>query len=226
LTKPHLVNKRRELPISRKRILGIGLVSIFITLVGFSSVMAATEPASIKASIAASALAAQKAQDLINSQHKVKSNPVDATADKTTTKQVTETRLIPFLSTTTNDVTLENGQTQVSVEGVDGITTITYLETYINGKQTSRVQTSSEITTQPVEEVTLVGTYVAPETTATQTDCPNGSYVNSSGDTVCSPYSAPSAPTGATAQCNDGTYSFSQHHSGTCSGHGGVATWL
>jgi hypothetical protein len=34
------------------------------------------------------------------------------------------------------------------------------------------------------------------------------------------------APPGATARCNDGTYSYSQHHSGTCSHHGGVAQWL
>jgi hypothetical protein len=34
------------------------------------------------------------------------------------------------------------------------------------------------------------------------------------------------APPGATAQCRDGTYSFSQTHSGTCSHHGGVAQWL
>jgi len=33
-------------------------------------------------------------------------------------------------------------------------------------------------------------------------------------------------PPGATARCRDGTYSFSQHHSGTCSHHGGVAAWL
>ncbi|HVA29865.1 MAG TPA: DUF3761 domain-containing protein [Gaiellaceae bacterium] len=33
-------------------------------------------------------------------------------------------------------------------------------------------------------------------------------------------------PPGATARCNDGTYSFSQTHSGTCSYHGGVAVWL
>jgi Protein of unknown function (DUF3761) len=33
-------------------------------------------------------------------------------------------------------------------------------------------------------------------------------------------------PPGATALCRDGTYSFSQHHSGTCSHHGGVAKWL
>ena len=33
-------------------------------------------------------------------------------------------------------------------------------------------------------------------------------------------------PAGATALCRDGTYSFSQHRSGTCSHHGGVAKWL
>jgi|ERR1035437_48786 hypothetical protein len=38
--------------------------------------------------------------------------------------------------------------------------------------------------------------------------------------------SASSAPPGATARCNDGTYSYSQHHQGTCSHHGGVAEWL
>jgi hypothetical protein len=37
---------------------------------------------------------------------------------------------------------------------------------------------------------------------------------------------APSTPAGATAECRDGTYSFSQHRSGTCSHHGGVARWL
>jgi hypothetical protein len=35
-----------------------------------------------------------------------------------------------------------------------------------------------------------------------------------------------SQPPGATARCRDGTYSFSQHHSGACSHHGGVAVWL
>ncbi|WP_405863554.1 DUF3761 domain-containing protein [Streptomyces sp. NBC_00005] len=34
------------------------------------------------------------------------------------------------------------------------------------------------------------------------------------------------APAGATAQCSDGTYSYSAHRRGTCSHHGGVAVWL
>lgn len=52
------------------------------------------------------------------------------------------------------------------------------------------------------------------------------SYVNVDGNTIHSPVTASSAPAGATAKCNDGTWSFSQHRSGTCSHHGGVAEWL
>jgi len=33
-------------------------------------------------------------------------------------------------------------------------------------------------------------------------------------------------PSGATAQCKDGTYSHAAHHSGACSHHGGVAKFL
>ena len=33
-------------------------------------------------------------------------------------------------------------------------------------------------------------------------------------------------PSGATALCNDGTYSYSLSRRGTCSWHGGVALWL
>jgi hypothetical protein len=52
-------------------------------------------------------------------------------------------------------------------------------------------------------------------------------YTNSDGQQVHSPaYSSGSAPAGATSVCRDGTYSFSQHRSGTCSHHGGVAKWL
>ncbi|TKC90874.1 DUF3761 domain-containing protein [Trinickia terrae] len=53
-------------------------------------------------------------------------------------------------------------------------------------------------------------------------------YRNRSGETVHSPAHSKSgrAPEGATARCRDGAYSFSRHHRGTCSGHGGVADWL
>lgn len=53
-------------------------------------------------------------------------------------------------------------------------------------------------------------------------------YVNSDGQVVHLPSKTASGkpPSGAAAQCGDGSYSFSKHHSGTCSHHGGVAVWL
>ena len=38
--------------------------------------------------------------------------------------------------------------------------------------------------------------------------------------------SGSTSTSGATAQCRDGSYSNSQHRSGTCSHHGGVARWI
>lgn len=71
--------------------------------------------------------------------------------------------------------------------------------------------------------------YVAPGTTPDEADLSNhNTYTNRDGNTVHAPARSLSgkAPEGATARCRDGSYSFSRHHSGTCSRHGGVASWL
>ncbi|MGA2391496.1 MAG: DUF3761 domain-containing protein [Candidatus Sulfotelmatobacter sp.] len=54
----------------------------------------------------------------------------------------------------------------------------------------------------------------------------SGTYVNRQGQTLKRPENCSAAPQGATAQCADGTYSFSRSRRGTCSRHGGVAKWL
>jgi hypothetical protein len=64
------------------------------------------------------------------------------------------------------------------------------------------------------------------EQTQQQAECPNGTYENSAGNIVCKPYESSTQPAGATAECEDGTYSFSESRSGTCSHHGGVKRWL
>lgn len=51
-------------------------------------------------------------------------------------------------------------------------------------------------------------------------------YTNKDGQRVQSPTYSDTIPAGATAQCRDGTYSFSRNHRGTCSHHGGVSRWL
>ena len=54
--------------------------------------------------------------------------------------------------------------------------------------------------------------------------CNNNYYVNSSGHLVHSP-SCGQEHEKCTAECRDGSVSFSGHHRGACSQHGGVAHW-
>jgi hypothetical protein len=53
-------------------------------------------------------------------------------------------------------------------------------------------------------------------------------YKNKAGQNVHSPAKSidGKVPAGASAECRDGSYSFSKNRRGTCSGHGGVASWL
>jgi predicted RNA-binding Zn-ribbon protein involved in translation (DUF1610 family) len=54
--------------------------------------------------------------------------------------------------------------------------------------------------------------------------CNNNFYVNASGNLIHSP-SCGKEHIKPMADCRDGSVSFSEHHSGTCSHHGGVAHW-
>jgi len=70
----------------------------------------------------------------------------------------------------------------------------------------------------------------APATPAT-TRCKDakGKFTKCGGPAAAPTVSAPAAtggPAGATAKCKDGTFSSSKVHSGSCSHHGGVASWL
>lgn len=70
-----------------------------------------------------------------------------------------------------------------------------------------------------------------PQATAPATasgSCAVDYYLNSNSVCVHRPVKTQGSvvPQGATAQCRDGSYLFSQHRRGTCSRHGGVANWL
>jgi len=143
-------------------------------------------------------------------------NETKVEADKVEIKQETKTEVVPFTSLTINDSSLLVGTTKIATVGVNGEKTIIYEVTYTNGVETDRKVISEEITKQPVNEVKKEGTKT------TSSSC-SGGYINSQGNCVQSPGSS---PVGATARCRDGTYSYSQSRSGTCSHHGGVAEWL
>lgn len=163
-------------------------------------------------------------------------------AGKKNPKTLTKLETIQYKTVQQDDATITQGTTKQLQAGADGIRTITYTAGYKKGKLATCKHTGTKVTKTPVDSVLSIGTYVAPAPkpapvpapkpavstpiSTTPTGCTNGTYVNTAGNTVCSPETSSSAPAGATAQCVDGTYSFSQSHSGTCSHHGGVASWL
>jgi hypothetical protein len=67
-----------------------------------------------------------------------------------------------------------------------------------------------------------------PDATPSDTHPTGRGYRNSRGEWVPSPgwRKNGQVPSGASAQCADGSYSFSRSRRGTCSHHGGVARWL
>lgn len=156
------------------------------------------------------------AQPAINTSviNEVKSSP------KIETKPLSITEAIPYTSSTVNNSSLDQGVTRIVTKGVDGVLTHTYQVVYADGVETSRSKSIDTITTPVVNEVVEIGTKIPTPI------CSNGTYINSSGNTVCRPETSTNIPSGATARCSDGTYSFSQSRSGTCSHHNGVAEWL
>lgn len=93
---------------------------------------------------------------------------------------------------------------------------------------TSPAPTKSEIKTESyatAKEETPNEAAVVKSNTSTFSN--DNYYTNVDGERVKSPTytSDNSIPAGASARCRDGTYSFSKNRRGTCSSHGGVATW-
>ena len=78
-----------------------------------------------------------------------------------TTKQEVKTESVPFKKTTIDDSNLPKGQTKIQTAGVDGVKTITYIITLTDGVESNRTSTEN-ITTEPIDEVTAIGTYAKP----------------------------------------------------------------
>jgi cytoskeletal protein RodZ len=74
------------------------------------------------------------------------------------TKEETTTEPVEYQRTTVGDGNMDEGQTQIRVAGVSGVKTKTYSVTYTDGVETGRELIKEEITQQPVDEVTAIGT--------------------------------------------------------------------
>lgn len=82
------------------------------------------------------------------------------------TKTDKKTESVDFKSTERKTKSLEQGQTQVETEGKAGERTSTYLVTFYNGKEHQRRLISTEVTSDPVDKVTLIGTGKVTEDTS------------------------------------------------------------
>lgn len=109
----------------------------------------------------------------------------EASPPKIETKTETITETIPFSTSNVTTSTLDKGDTQIQTTGVNGTKTITYTITLTDGVETNRVSKEA-VTSEPTNEVVLVGTYVAPASNcdpnysgcvpiASDVDCAGGS---------------------------------------------------
>jgi len=71
---------------------------------------------------------------------------------------VTETQPIKFKSRTVKDSWLPAGEREQRTAGIDGVRTLTYAVTLVDGRETARKLVKSEVTRKPVDEVVAVGT--------------------------------------------------------------------
>jgi hypothetical protein len=98
------------------------------------------------------------------------------------------------------------------------------IQTSVNIVPTINVSTASAV--KPLVILTSTPKPILVPTKAIQTGSSEVKYyTNTDGIKVQSPIQSDTKPAGASAKCRDGSYSFSLHRSGTCSGHGGVAQW-
>jgi hypothetical protein len=218
LAKPELLNRYLPRPFSRSKIVLAGIISALVIFFGFGTALAITEPESIKQQ----RIAEQRKKEAAEPEERLRK----LEAEKPKVKIETQKEVIPFESTERENGSIPRGERRLATNGVNGERTITYEVTYVNGKETKRTEIKREITKSAITKVTLVGIYVKPVAPAPAPSGGGGGgdgYVNSRGNYVPSPSSSPA---GATAQCSDGTYSYSQSRRGTCSHHGGVAVWF
>jgi hypothetical protein len=80
--------------------------------------------------------------------------------------EVQEASVIPYGAVTVDDSNIDVGASAVSVGGGNGEKVTTYIVEYLDGVEISRSVAREEVTVQPVDEVTSIGTRVPPPVVA------------------------------------------------------------
>ncbi len=154
LVSPKSLGKFSKKPLTRKEAaIGFGaLAIIFMVLTGITA-----PPASIKTDSPDTNIVQQESSNVSSAE------PVKTESIKTT---ISETQPIAFESKTVEDSSIAKGTTKISTAGVNGVKTLTYEITKVDGKETDRKLLDEKVTTPAVAQVTKVGTKVAPKAQA------------------------------------------------------------
>lgn len=104
--------------------------------------------------------------------------PVESSAPVITYETIELPETIGYETVERETSALGKGVTDIETKGVDGLVVSYYVVTYADGLETDRKLERKVVTKEPVNEVVLVGTYVAPlpqssysSTESTQGDC-------------------------------------------------------
>ncbi len=108
-----------------------------------------------------------------NTSNTADKKPPTTTTDGPTiiTKTVTEARTVNFDNQSVDDSSLPKGTNKVTTQGANGTETLTYKVTYSDGAETNRQLIKTEVTKQPVTQISSRGTYVAPPKPKPQSNC-------------------------------------------------------
>jgi uncharacterized protein YabE (DUF348 family)/3D (Asp-Asp-Asp) domain-containing protein len=102
----------------------------------------------------------------------ISSSGITINVIEVTEQTLVEEETLYYKEVTKSDSTLAKGKTKVVTEGVNGLQKNTILVTYKNGVEVSRETVSTEVVKEPIDQVTHIGTYVAPKTTTKPQETP------------------------------------------------------
>lgn len=165
LIKPTLSRRITKRTFLRRHILAAAFVSLLVVTIGFGTVLGVTEPESVRQS----RIETQRLEDEAKAQAERDRQQTEREAEARRTQVKTEVKheAITFTSENREDGSIPKGETRVGQEGVAGEKQLTYLVTYKDGVEVGRELSGEVVTKEPIVQVTLVGTYVAPAPVST-----------------------------------------------------------
>ena len=146
-------------------------------------------------------------------------NRMTVTVTRVTRKTTTTRTVLEYDTVEKQDAAAAAGSRKVTTKGVDGLQQVTYVETYVDGKLTSRKVAKVTVLEQPVDEVVVVGPEPPPTQPAECADFPTSGGLNWCGLAKCESGLNPNAynPAGP-------YYGLYQFDAGTWQSNGGSGT--